>query len=34
MHVSNNIETLSRNHCYREKSVSIAYFECVSVLLP
>ena len=31
MYVQRNIETRSRNHCYRGKSISITYSEYVSV---
>jgi hypothetical protein len=33
MHASFNNVALSRNRCYRAKTVSITYSECVSVVL-
>ena len=33
MYVSRNICGRSRNHCCREKAISIEHYECVSVFL-
>jgi hypothetical protein len=33
MHVQRNFQARSRNHCCREKAISITYSVCVSVAL-
>ena len=34
MYLSRNIEARNHNHCYRERTITTKYYDCVSVFLP